>query len=236
MPNFILLTLLQAVNNSLWVIYIDKTTYSIFHPPRKKIPSEYDSLFLGQTQIKWVECVRYLGLSLDDQLKWNNHINCLVQKSTNILCAFRLIKNLTPPKYKHQLYYGYCYSVISYDIQVYASTTSSGLGKFKDYKIRHGKFWTNELKLLQVREIYSLYLLKFVHKQQHSKLPEIFNNYFVTRERKHQINIRNKHNLHINIFKTSVGQKSIKVLAAHTCMFNELPLQIKELQSLKVFF
>ncbi len=48
-----------------------------------------------------------------------------------------------------------------------------------------------------------------------TKLPEIFRNYFVMRERTHQINTRNKHNLYINIFKTSFGQKSIKVLAAH---------------------
>ena len=123
-----------------------------------------------------MECVRYLGLLLDDQLKWNNHINCLVQKLTNILCAFRLIKNLVPPKYKNQLYYAYCYSVISYDIEVYGSTTSSGLSKIqrlqnKTLKVLNNKDWLtptkllhSELKLLQVRDIYSLYLLKFVQK------------------------------------------------------------------------
>ncbi len=47
---------------------IDKTNYSIFHPPRKKIPSEYDSLSFNAKQ---VDCVRYLGLLLDGQLKWN---------------------------------------------------------------------------------------------------------------------------------------------------------------------
>ncbi len=143
---------------------------------------------------------------------------------------FRLIKILVPPKYKNHLYYAYCYSVISYGIEVYGSTTSSGFSKIqrlqnKTLKVLNNKNWLtptellhSELKILQVRDIWSLYLLKFVHKQQHSKLPEIFSNYFVTRERKHQINTRNKHNLHINIFKTSFGQKSIKVLAAH--MFN----------------
>ena len=58
--------------------------------------------------------------------------------------------------------------------------------------------------------------------------------YFIMREHKHEINTRNKRSFHtgINKFKTFFGHKSIKVLAAH--MFNVLPLQIKELQS--VFF
>ncbi len=44
------------------------------------------------------------------------------------------------------------------------------------YKILH-----SEVKLLQIREIHSLYFLKFVHKQQNSNLSELFSNYFFMR-------------------------------------------------------
>ncbi len=46
-------------------------------------------------------------------------------------------------------------------------------------------------------DMFSLLLLQFVYKQQHSKLPEIFNDYFVTRDKIHNINTRAKHNMHI---------------------------------------
>ncbi len=73
--------------------------------------------------------------------------------------------------------------------------------------------------------MYSLYLLKFVHKQHHSKLSQILV-FTVMRERKNTELAKELNTTCINKFKTSFGQKSIKVLAA--CMFNDLPRKLKK--------
>ncbi len=108
-------------------INIDKTNFSIFHSPRKKVPNEYNILKLGNINIQRVECVRYLGILLDDHLNWISHINFLCSKLTQILSAFKLIKNLIPYQYRQQLYYGFCYSRISYGIEVYGTASQRSI-------------------------------------------------------------------------------------------------------------
>ena len=89
---------------------LEKTNFSIFHPPRKKIPVAFDNIQVLGVTIKRVSHVRYLGILLDDKLNWGQHINFLCHKLTKILSAFKLIKNLVPIRYRHQLYYAYHYS------------------------------------------------------------------------------------------------------------------------------
>ncbi len=86
---------------------------------------------------------------------------------------------------------------------------------------------------IKVNDIYSLLLLQFVYKQQHSKLPEIFSDCFVTRDKIHSINIRGKRNLHIKQIKGNIGHKSIKVTGALT--YNDMPVFNKESRTLKEF-
>ncbi len=76
---------------------LEKNNFSIFHPPRKKIPVAFDTgniQVLGVT-IKRVTHVRYLGTLLDDKLNWGEHISFLCH-ITKILSAFKLIKILVP--------------------------------------------------------------------------------------------------------------------------------------------
>ena len=87
--------------------------------------------------------------------------------------------------------------------------------------------------MLKVNDIYSLLLLQFVFKQQHFKLPEIFRDYFVTRDKIHSISTKGKHNLHIKQIKGTIGHKSIKVTGA--LMYNDMPVFITESRTLKEF-
>ena len=53
---------------------LDKTNYSIFHPPRKKIPHNCNTLTIGETILNRVDNVRYLGVYLEDMLNWKTQI------------------------------------------------------------------------------------------------------------------------------------------------------------------
>ncbi len=97
------------------------------------------------------------------------------------------------------MYYAYCFSRISYGIEVYGASSKSYLRKIQVIQNRilktlYNKDWythTNilhkELNLLQIQDIFSLFQLTFVHNHQQGKLPEIFSGYYVTRENIHNI-------------------------------------------------
>ncbi len=67
-----------------------------------------------------------------DQLNRKVHINHLCGNLTKILSAFKLFKRLIPDKFKRDLYYAYCFSRITYGIEVY------GTEFLKHYTIRTG--------------------------------------------------------------------------------------------------
>ncbi len=62
------------------VTNLEKANFSIFHPPRKKIPVAFDNIQVLRVTIKRVSHVRYLGILLNDKLNWGEHITFLCHK------------------------------------------------------------------------------------------------------------------------------------------------------------
>ena len=72
------------------VINTDKTHYMVFH--RAKFKSTNKDIYIRDIKIKRVTSVKFLGLIIDDQLKWLEHIQYIknkVSKSIGILCKVR---------------------------------------------------------------------------------------------------------------------------------------------------
>ncbi len=179
-----------------------------FFIPQEKVPNEY-ILKLDNINIQRVDCVRYLGILLDHHLNWISHVNFLSGKLTQTLSAFKLIKYLILYKYRQQLYYGFCYSIIAYGIEVYGTASQRSIGKLqviqnKILKILYNKDWYTptvilhkDLKLLQICNIFSLFNLVFLYQQQNKELPEIFSYYCIARNDLHDRYTRNRKDLHI---------------------------------------
>ncbi len=49
---------------------LDKSNFSIFHPPRKEITDEFNTLNVDGVIIERLHHVKYLGTFLDDKLNW----------------------------------------------------------------------------------------------------------------------------------------------------------------------
>ncbi len=108
-----------------------------------------------------------------------------------------------------ELYYAYIYSTIQYRIEAYGRATATKLKQVqiqqnKSLKILFDKDYYpptkelhRDLSLLQAQETFKLYCLKFVYKQQHFLLPDIFDTYFTNNNNVHQHNQRQKHGLHV---------------------------------------
>ena len=224
---------------------IEKTCFSIIHSAHRNIPAECSSLTISNQVIKRTDCVKYLGVDLDDKLKWNQHIDNLSKYLIKCASSFKLIKHLIPYKCKRQLYFAFAFSKICYGIEVYGNTSKHNLNKIqtlqnKILKILYNRDWftpTNilhkELRLLKITDIQKLSTAKFVYKQRKNELPEIFNDYFKSRNQIHSINTRHANHLHLIKVKSKFGSNTMKYRGVK--VYNELPNNIINSSTTKSF-
>ena len=99
------------------VINTDKTHYMVFH--RAKFKSTNKDIYIRDINIKRVTSVKFLGLIIDDQLKWLEHIQYIknkVSKSIGILCK---VRNYLDKTTLHNLYFTFVYPYLIYGIEIY---------------------------------------------------------------------------------------------------------------------
>ena len=110
---------------------VTKTKYSFFHKPSKKdnIPLVLLKLSICNNEIKRSESIKFLGVFLDENLTWKDHIRYLENKiAKNIGLLFRSKPYLTK-KCLLSLYYSYIHTYISYANIAWGSTYISNLKK-----------------------------------------------------------------------------------------------------------
>ena len=73
---------LKNINNWLTSnklsLNIDKTYYIVFHTPHSKIP-ENTNLQLRNANLKRVQCIKFLGVFVHENLSWKPHMQWLLQ-------------------------------------------------------------------------------------------------------------------------------------------------------------
>ena len=96
----------------------EKTEYCIFS--RDKKDKEVINLKLGNHQLKYNKTPKILGLILDEQLNFNNHIQYIIKRAKRSLGIIREIKGIAkiPTKVLIQIYgllnLQLCYNVALY--------------------------------------------------------------------------------------------------------------------------
>ena len=165
-----------------------KTKYSFFHKPSKKddIPLALPKLSMNNSEIARTESIKFLGVSLDENLSWKTHIKYIENKiSKNIGILFKARPFLNK-KSLLSLYYSYIHSYINYDSVSWGSSCRTNLRKinsqhkhvlriiFNKRKFEH----TSELfkcsKILNVYRVNIFNTAVFMHKIQGKSEPSIF--------------------------------------------------------------
>ena len=159
---------------------------------------------------------------VDERLNWKSHISHIcskISKTTGIIAKARKFFGL---KTLQTLYYAFVYPYLLYNAIIWGTATKTVLGPLillqkrairLVHNLKYRDSTTNvfkEFKYLKVDELHtymtSLFMYKFVKKQ----LPVIFDGYFISNPMIHYYSTRQADHFHVPIFKTTLGNTSIK--------------------------
>ena len=160
--------------------------------------------------------IKILGIHIDEQLNWNEHIQNVRNKATNSIRNLNRINHLIPMKYRMLLYNSLVASHYNY-----VDTVWSGCGKNNEKRLQLTQNFAarsmlglkkhtsatdalQTLKLLPLKDKRKVHEAVYVHKAMHDKLPSQVTEHYT--DFKPQPNLRSASNLTLNIPKHKTQQ------------------------------
>lgn len=216
-------------------VNVDKTCYMVF--PRSNTSDI--NLFLNGLLIKKVDNCRYLGVIIDDELSWREHIQSVYNKLIKYTSIFYKLRQMLPSKILRDVYFALVHSHLMYAIEIYANTSPTYLHKLSvlnnkllrilQYKSRRASVLDlySDYNTLPVHELHLQQILLFVFRvvKPPHRIPSVFKNYFDLNKNVHEHNTRLRSDIHLHRTNSKYGQKCLKFKGA--CLWNKLPEQIK---------
>ena len=93
----------------------DKSTFVNFHTVQSK-RQQPQSITLSFGEVRLEEHVKFLGLHIDQHLKWIRHIEVLVGRLSRVCYTFRILKQYLDQNALLSVYYSTFYTVLRYFI------------------------------------------------------------------------------------------------------------------------
>jgi hypothetical protein len=175
---------LQHVSNWLKLnklsLNVTKTKAMIFHSTRRHVHPP--DLLIDGMRIEFVEKFNFLGLILDQNLKWNYHIDSVSKKVSKILGIMTKLKNCLPQQILLTIYNSLILSHMNYGLIVWGGK-SGRLLKLQKRAVRiitksrynaHTNGLFKQLNVLKVEDLCALHDYKFCYKMYNEILPEYF--------------------------------------------------------------
>ena len=204
------------------------------------------TLQLCNNDVKQVSCCKYLGVYVDDQLNWKNHIEYVHKKLLKFVSIFYKLRHKVNSQILQTVYFSFIYPHLLYGIEVYANTKKSflkGLIILNNKLLRtlqqqtlrtHTVELYKNYNTLTIPDLHDYQLCNLVHKFLYKdKLPPAYSNYFTQNYAVHNYCTKNRNDLHLQSCQTAIGKKIIKFKASQ--LWNLLPNDLKQIQSYNSF-
>ena len=151
---------------------MDKTHFLIFN---KKQTTTNIQLRLGNYNINQENCTKYLGIIIQDNLKWNKQINNIINKLNRLIPLFYILRNTLSIEKKKMVFKALALSQINYAIELYGRKNSTWIKQLQITQNRllkilfHKNHMINttllhqELDMLKVLEHTQLRLILYIY-------------------------------------------------------------------------
>lgn len=220
-----------------------KTEYMVVSPNRP-VPKHAMNVIYNGVNIKEVNCIKLLGIHIDNKLSFSIHSENLVCKGLRkyvpillelrkYLCVGNLLK----------IYHANINSLISYCVLAYHSGNLTNIKRIRNMQQRILKIifkvhssdveiYMKKHNLLDVTDTYVYKLLCIGHKMIYNRctLPQYLQNVYKNKENLH---LRNKTDFIVPFYRLAITQNSIDYKIAVT--WNKLPSEIKNISRYSLF-
>ena len=230
---------------NLLTLNTNKSFFCVFRKKNKSM-NVPDKIDFNEKSINRAKHIKYLGITLDEHLDWNEHISNLCNSLKSFFSVFYNIRDYLFLENCKIIYYTMVYSKIKYGICVYGFTKNENMKKIQVLQNKLLKVLTakemrystnklhNDLYVLQVRDIFLQEITSFVCRYINNKLPDVFEGYFRTFSEVHQYNTRGRENsLLVPQYKSDTGKDTVKV--GGTIAWNKLDCDLKNIKIPKSF-
>ena len=102
--NLELKKLINWLNVNKLSLNTDKTTYMVFQSSKSRDAYNWLDLKINNKAIKRVDTFNFLGLTLNKQLNWNDHINSVANKIPSTVGVLNKLKKFLPTDILKQIY------------------------------------------------------------------------------------------------------------------------------------
>src|ERR1043165_4742771 len=169
---------------------LSKTNFILFTSNKKQIPPSMVNITVDGVNIPQVNTSKFLGVHMDEHLKWNIHIDEINKKITKSIGILNRISYLLPTQILINLYYTLIYPYFTYCNLIWTSTYSTHLNKLKIAQKKalriitkspvnsHTQPLFQELKLLTNTQIRFTQTCEFMYKYHNKLLTLAFIYYF----------------------------------------------------------
>ena len=195
-------------------INFEKTNYIIFKPNNsinQAINSHKLSLNINNIPISRTAAIKYLGVWLDEKLKWDTHITQLLKKVNSLLGIVYRKKYMLPMHCRKKIYFALVYSSLIYCIEAYGRANLCVINPLivkcnSLLRVLQDKPRTYSVKelyryydTLPVNLLYKLFTLKLMYRVVHYKnsLPTVIVNLFAINNDVHSYNTRSRHEFNL---------------------------------------
>ena len=222
----------------------DKSTFTIFKSSKKVVPDLPASIKFLDSEIKRTAQIKFLGITIDENLSWKTQIDDVCNKLRSYFHIFYNIRDYLSQKEVQAIYYALVFSKIKYGINVYGQAGITKMGRIqtlqnqllkvlseKTYRYPTEKLH-KELNLLLIDDISKQEMLTFVHNYFSSVLPPVFENYFELFKHPHDTR-QEPNTIRIKKHVTVMAASSVQIKGAK--LWNDLDMSLKNITNRKCF-
>ena len=198
-----------------------KTNFIIFTQNGKKYNITEAEINIDGSKIKHVKCTTFLGITIDEHLDWQVHIDNLSNKIARNVGMLNKLKHFLPVYIMKTLYSSLIASHLQHCTLLWANSHITNIRKLQllqrkairiitsSHYIAHTDPLFSTTKLLKLDDLYKYQVGIFMHKVTHCQLPQNMSSMFLRTDNIHSHKLRNQNAYYIQQIRTNTRKSTI---------------------------
>ena len=224
---------------------VDKSNFILFKSLGKGRQLELNSLTIAGKAINQVPSARFLGVQVDQQLSWKDHIETISTKISKNIGIIKRVSNVLPTSIRKMLYYALVHPYFNYCNIIWTSTYKSNLSHLNILQKRAVRFIAGapygshtapifaEHNIPKIEQIRMIQIGLFMHRYNLGTLPATFNQLFKPSSEIHTHDTRGSKLLFKPFARTNTRIFAIRNTGV--ALWNSLPESIRLIPSFSHF-